>query len=688
MATQSFRRRSKEERPQLDDGCEAKQQPETRASPNFGAGVLATGLLIAVAAGCYSLVSLRWTERVKMEQVDLRKNGFTIQSQSGEVVFRLEFQSSALDLGSCSKEGDVLTCSESERGKLRFSIQMVRTEDVVTCYDIQWGELTANAVVEHKLLWGDAHWYGGCEMNTQHWPIRLPGYQEPMPFVTSDVYSFKNSFGGILERYWVSSKAAAVRINDSVPFHLGFNAVERSLFFRARYKDSPYKTRLGQPPFPELSYHVCVGSDITSVHRHMVQKYFRKPLKIPSENIFRFPIWSTWALYKKEISQERLLQFAQTIRKYGFKHSLIEVDDMYMQNYGDFDFDPFKFPNALEMFKNLKKDGFSFSLWIHPFIHVNSPNFEVGKAGQLFVTEPAGQFPAMVEWWNGVGAILDFTNPSARKWFQTQLRQLRSKYGVLSFKFDAGETSYLPEEFSTFQPLLDPSVWSRHYAEMAIPFYEFAEVRVGYQSQHVSCLVRIIDRDSIWGHELGLRSLIPTVLTAGLLGYPFILPDMIGGNFLPNKTEGAVDLPVRELYVRWLELTAFMPSVQFSIPPWLYDREVIEIAHKFLELRESLVAPLLLELAKEIAATGDPLIRPLWWASPGDELAHQIDSQFLIGDVLMVAPVLESGMLKRDIYLPAGKWKSYKGELFTKTPVLLTDYLVNLDEVAYFFLVS
>ncbi|KAL8204190.1 UNVERIFIED_CONTAM: hypothetical protein K2H54_068705 [Gekko kuhli] len=651
MATQPLRRRGQEDRPQQrDDSYEATRR------------------------------------RMKMEQVGLWKNGLTIQSQHGEVVFRLAFQSGVLDLESCSKEGDVLTCSESDKGKLRFSIEIVGSEDAVMCYNIRWGELVADTMVEHKMFWGDAHWYGGYEMSMQHWPVQLPGYQEPKPFVTSDVYSFRNSFGGVLERYWVSSKAAAVKINDSVPFHLGFNASERSLFFQARYKDSPYKPPLGQEPFPELSYRVCIGSDITSVHKHMVQKYFRKPSKIPSANTFRFPIWSTWALYKKEIDQEKLLEFAWTIRKHGFKSSLIEIDDMYMRNYGDFDFDPVKFPDVSEMFEKLKRGGFNVTLWIHPFVHVSSPNFEVGK--ELFVMEPAGHAPAMVTWWNGKGAILDFTNPSAREWFQNQLRQLCSKYGIVSFKFDAGETCYLPKEFRTFQPLLDPSIWSRHYAEMAIPFYEFAEVRVGYQSQHIPCFVRIIDRDSVWGHELGLRSLIPTVLTLGLLGYPFVLPDMIGGNFLPNKTEGAIDLPDRDLYIRWLELSTFMPSMQFSIPPWLYDREVVEIAHRFMELRESLVAPLLLELAQAVAATGHPLIRPVWWASPGDELAHQIDSQFLIGDAFLVAPVLEPGVVKRDIYLPAGKWKSYKGELFTKTPVLLTDYPVKLDEAAYFSLVS
>ncbi|XP_032941406.1 myogenesis-regulating glycosidase-like [Catharus ustulatus] len=672
-----------------EDVTPVKQKPSKELRPMLGAILLGLILFIAaVVAWCYYTVSLRKAERLKTELMDLRADGFVIRNQHGEVVFRLAFRSGSLDLESCSKEGEILSCSRSSRGPLNFFIQTVKPKDTVMCYRVRWEELAAGPAVEHTMFWEDAHWYGGSEMSTQHWPIRLAGYQEPVPYVTSDVYSFRDSFGGILERYWLSSKAAAIKINDSVPFHLGFNATERTLFFQARYKDSPYKPPPGQQPFPELSYRVCVGSDVTSIHKYMVRRYFNKPSKIPAENAFRYPIWSTWALYKKDINQDKVLNFARDIKKYHFNCSHIEIDDMYTQAYGDFDFDPVKFPNVTEMFAKLREDGFKVTLWIHPFIHIDSPSYEVGIERQLFIKEPSGRLPAMVEWWNGIGAILDFTNPAARDWFQSHLRQLQHKYGISSFKFDAGETSYLPKQFSTFRPLSDPSIWSRRYTEMAIPFYELAEVRVGYQSQNISCFFRIIDRDSVWGYELGLKSLIPTVLTISMLGYPFVLPDMIGGNFLPNKTEGAVEIPDRELYVRWLELSAFMPSMQFSIPPWLYDKEVVEIAQKFMELHESLVAPLLLELAGEVTDTGDPIIRPIWWISPRDEATHRIDSQFLIGDTLMVAPVLEMGKQERDVYLPAGKWRSYKGELFEKTPVLLTNYPVDLDEVAYFLWVS
>ncbi|KAM9168355.1 LOW QUALITY PROTEIN: myogenesis-regulating glycosidase-like [Mergus octosetaceus] len=489
-----------------------------------------------------------------------------------------------------------------------------------------------------------------------------------------------------------ASKAAAIKINDAlpmVPFHLGFNATERTLFFQACCRDSPYKPLPGQQPFPELSYRVCVGSDVTSIPKYMVCRYFNKPSKIPIENAFRYPIWSTWALYKNDIDQDKLLRFSEKIKKYHF-NSHIEIDDMYTQACGGFDFDPVKFPNVTEMFAKLREDGFKVTLWTHPFINYNSSNFGVAIERQLFIKEPSRWMSAMVEWWNGIGAILDFTAPVARDWFQSHLHQLRYKYGISSFKFDTGETSYLPKQLSTFRPLSDPSIWSRHYMEMAIPFYKLAEVWVvGYQSQNISCFFHIIDRDFVWSYELSLKSLIPTVLTISMLGYPFISADMIGGNLFPNKTDGAVEIPDLELYVQWLELSAFMTSMQFSIPPWLYNKQVVEIAQKFTELQKLLVALLLLELSGEVTDTGYPIIQPFWWISPCNEATHGIDLQFLIGDTLMVAPVLEMGKQECNVYLSEGKWCSYKGKLLSwKIPVLLTDYPTDLDEVTYFLWVS
>lgn len=71
----------------------------------------------------------------------------------------------------------------------------------------------------------------------------------------------------------------------------------------------------------------------------------------------------------------------------------------------------------------------------------------------------------------------------------------------------------------------------------------------------------MLDKLSHWGYDAGLKSMIPTALLFGILGYPFVLPDMIGGNAYG-------DWPTKELYIRWLQVNVFMPAIQFSIVPW------------------------------------------------------------------------------------------------------------------------
>jgi len=89
---------------------------------------------------------------------------------------------------------------------------------------------------------------------------------------------------------------------------------------------------------------------------------------------------------------------------------------------------------------------------------------------------------------------------------------------------------------------------------------------------------------------------------------------------------------------------------------------------------------------------GWPIIRPLWWLASTDDAALRCDSQFLLGDRLLVAPVLHQGARSRDIYLPGGpsiRWKDY----FARDPSIaevlsggrwLLNKPVELDEIAVF----
>ncbi len=177
-------------------------------------------------------------------------------------------------------------------------------------------------------------------------------------------------------------------------------------------------------------------------------------------------------------------------------------------------------------------------------------------------------------WWQGARAgCVDFTNPDAVDWWNSRLDALRADIGVDSFKFDAGETVWLPDSIS----LGDggdggdggvetwPNVFTTTYAEtVSDSFGPQIETRVGMRTQRLRTFLRMLDKDSSWGSDNGLATLVPSLMQIGFSGYPFVLPDMIGGN-------GYGGAPSRELYVRWAQANVFMPAMQFSYVPWGYD---------------------------------------------------------------------------------------------------------------------
>ena len=288
-------------------------------------------------------------------------------------------------------------------------------------------------------------------------------------------------------------------------------------------------------------------------------------------------------------------------------------------------------------------------------------------------------------WWNGPSYILDVTNEDAVSWFHSKLKALQDEQGIDSFKFDAGEVKWFPFcAYQTAESWTNPNMYTLLYAEnigfKADEERRMQEVRVGFRTQHLPIFVRMMDKNSNWSWDNGLKTLIPHVLTFGLIGYPFVLPDMIGGN-------GYKGMPDRELFIRWLQVNVFMPALQFSYVPWQYDSETVEISKKMVNLHEQF-APRIIELAEEAVETGHPINRPIWWISPKDETAQKIDSEFLLGNTILVAPILNQGETKRDIYLPAGNWRDEINDEVLTGGEWHLNFKAELDQLPYFTKVS
>lgn len=148
---------------------------------------------------------------------------------------------------------------------------------------------------------------------------------------------------------------------------------------------------------------------------------------------------------------------------------------------------------------------------------------------------------------------------------------------------------------------------------------------------------------------------IAQVLGLGLSGQPFCGPDIGGFSGEPNA----------ELYLRWFQMATFLPffrthSAKGTAPrePWVFGEPYTSILRRFLVLRYQLL-PYLYTLAWQASISGCPIIRPLWWLNPQDVRLWQVDDAFLLGDALLVVPVLEPGAISRSTILPDGEWYNF-----------------------------
>ncbi|KAL3847851.1 hypothetical protein ACJMK2_018742 [Sinanodonta woodiana] len=586
------------------------------------------------------------------------------------------------------KPDNIQMCSEWTRtGRLTISAPQEDNADGIMCRNIILSSASFDFVPEVCINLETYRWYGGAELHDQTWPtsnIQLP----KQAYVPYDLYPSNIIFGNVLERYWINSKGIGIYIEEDIPLFVSFNESGSNQICLSSNFVPPYFNLRNEKPVLKIKF--CKGIDIKEIHTYFLKTTFPRPVGLPDVRMFKSPIWSTWARYKVDVSQEKVLKFSEEIIHHGFSNSQIEIDDMFSTHYGEFDFTEEKFPDAEAMIKDLKSKGFRVTVWVTPFANLGSPSFQYGLEKGYWLKDVDGKVPVLVKWWHGIAAVLDVSNEDAVNWYLMRLNKMKEVYGVDSFKFDAGEVSFLPSTYMPKIPWINPGTYARKYVEAVSTMGSMIEVRCGFGTQKYPIFLRMGDKDSKWNYDNGLKTIIPVVLTLGILGYPYILPDMIGGNGYgedPLIAYAQTVLPSKELFIRWIQVTAYLPAMQFSFVPWQYDQETIDIAEKFVKIHQDIVTPILLEASKDAIERGAPLIRPLWWMFPEDPVALETDSEFLVGDRLLVAPVLEKEARMRDIYLPPGRWED---ELHDETlgPLeegkWLRNYRVELNQVATF----
>lgn len=118
-----------------------------------------------------------------------------------------------------------------------------------------------------------------------------------------------------------------------------------------------------------MIYAIGILDDVRQAHEYAVQKYIGRPTGIPDERMIYYPIWSTWARYKRDVDHGVVQKFANEILKYGFPNSQLEIDDLWEVCYGSQTVDREKFPSMRNTVDQLKAKGFRVTIWTHPFIN-------------------------------------------------------------------------------------------------------------------------------------------------------------------------------------------------------------------------------------------------------------------------------------------------------------------------------
>ena len=368
------------------------------------------------------------------------------------------------------------------------------------------------------------------------------------------------------------------------------------------------------------------------------------------------PLWSfgTWMSRITYFSEKEGYDVAANIRKNKYPCDVIHFDtgwfDVDWQC--DYKFSENRFQNPQQMLKDLKSQGFHVCLWQLPYFTPKNRYFPELIEKNMYVKNGNGELPYE-------DVVLDFSNPETVNWYQNKLAGLLN-IGVSAIKVDFGEAAPL----------------NGIYASGKSGWYEHNLYPVRYDMA-VSEITKKLHNENImwaraawagsqryplhWGGDAattntGMLGTLRAGLSFGLSGFSFWSHDM--GGFVKSTPE--------DLYCRWLPF-GFLTSHTRAhgappTEPWLYDsKRVQDVFRKSAEMKYRLM-PYVYAQAKECTEKGLPMLRALFVEFPDDPGAWRVDDEYLFGSQILVAPLLESGITGRSVYLPEGKWIDYQTE--------------------------
>ncbi|MAE09463.1 MAG: glycosyl hydrolase [Bacteroidetes bacterium] len=315
-------------------------------------------------------------------------------------------------------------------------------------------------------------------------------------------------------------------------------------------------------------------------------------------------------------------------------------------------------PEPEKMISDFKSKGVKTILITEPYILDSLENFKIADELGILALDSLGDSYVNKEFYFGNGGLIDIFKPEASQWFWEQYKK-QMNIGVAGWWGDLGEPENHPSDQIHIVGMADEvhNIYGHYWHKMLFENYRkeypntrlFNLNRAGYAgSQRYSIYPWTGDVSRSWG---GLQAQLPLLIHMSLSGLPFIHSD--AGGF----AQGAKD---EELYTRWLQMACFTPILRphgSGIPsePVYFNDTTRKIVRNFMKLRYSLL-PYIYTLTYEANQFGYPIVRPLFYEFPNDTLSYSVENEYMFGDEMLVAPVIEREKKIKQIYLPFGSY--------------------------------
>ncbi len=445
-----------------------------------------------------------------------------------------------------------------------------------------------------------------------------------------------------------------------------------------------------------------------------IQYYF-----IPGENIKevvknytaltgRMEMPPLWSLGYQQcrfsyFSQEEVRELVKTFEEKDIPLDVVYLDIDYMDGFRVMTFKTPNFDDAAGLISDLKEKGIRTITIIDPGVKVDEEYyvFKRGKEGNHFTKKLDGEiFIGAV--WPGDSAFPDFSNKDCREWWKSELKKFISEHGMDGIWNDMNEPCVFNNDHKTMletclhnsdNGVIEHKEFHNRYGfEMSRCSKEaqeelhpnergFSMTRATYAGGQRYSSVWTGDNMSLWSQ---MRMSISMNANLGISGFSFVGNDVSG--FGLDSSE--------ELFIRWMEMGPFIPIFRNHSnmytrrqEPWAFGPRAEKIAKKSIELRYELL-PYIYDLYYISHKEGLPIFRPMIMEYEKDMNLLNMREQFMLGENMIVAPVLYEGERSKTVYLPKGSWFNYftreklQGGKWYKLPCELDEILVFVKEGA------